>query len=174
MKNDKLNLFQKSINSLKLLPFFLDQLVTDSVRNNWYQGALDPLMDAHEWNESLDRIISTIAEMIDLLKNESRRWATSPFFSTPLPSPAAASPPPTSAPVPTLPPPVSATAPTTSATPKPTLFYPPIYTTSSVKPIVVALTCVFNQKATLAMEKKGSIVHLEGEDVENRMLNHYV
>ncbi|KAJ0442150.1 hypothetical protein HanRHA438_Chr16g0753251 [Helianthus annuus] len=52
-------------------------------------------MDAHEWNESLDRIISTIAEMIDLLKNESRRWATSPIFSTPLPSPAAASPPPT-------------------------------------------------------------------------------
>ncbi|XP_022040994.1 mucin-7-like [Helianthus annuus] len=54
-------------------------------------------MDAHEWNESLDRIISTIAEMIDLLKNESRRWATSPIFSTPLPSPASASPPPTSA-----------------------------------------------------------------------------
>ncbi|MFS7945887.1 hypothetical protein Hanom_Chr06g00529401 [Helianthus anomalus] len=53
-------------------------------------------MDAHEWNESLDRIISTIAEMIDLLKNESRRWATSPIFSTPLPSPVAASPPPTS------------------------------------------------------------------------------
>ncbi|KAJ0589873.1 hypothetical protein HanIR_Chr04g0191141 [Helianthus annuus] len=79
----------------------------------WYQSGLDPLMDAHEWNESLDRIISTIAEMIDLLKHESRRWATSPIFSTPLPSPAAASPPPTSAPVPTLPPPVSATAPTT-------------------------------------------------------------
>ncbi|KAJ0481867.1 hypothetical protein HanRHA438_Chr13g0605891 [Helianthus annuus] len=75
-------------------------------------------MDAHEWNESLDRIISRIAEMIDLLKNESRRWATSPIFSTPLPSPAVASPPPTSAPVPTLPPPVSATAPTTSVTPK--------------------------------------------------------
>ncbi|MFS8034125.1 hypothetical protein Hanom_Chr17g01577541 [Helianthus anomalus] len=75
-------------------------------------------MDAREWNESLDRIISTIAEMIDLLKNESRRWATSPIFSTPLPSPAAASPPPTFAPVPTLPPPLSATAPTTSATPK--------------------------------------------------------
>ncbi|KAJ0855902.1 hypothetical protein HanRHA438_Chr14g0678471 [Helianthus annuus] len=51
-------------------------------------------MDAHEWNESLDRIISTIAEMIDLLKNESRRWATSPIFSTPLPSPATDSPPP--------------------------------------------------------------------------------
>ncbi|KAJ0578431.1 hypothetical protein HanIR_Chr05g0247861 [Helianthus annuus] len=49
-------------------------------------------MDAHEWNESLNRIISTIAEMIDLLKNESRRWATSPIFSTPLPSPAAPSP----------------------------------------------------------------------------------
>ncbi|MFS7936564.1 hypothetical protein Hanom_Chr05g00417041 [Helianthus anomalus] len=68
-------------------------------------------MDAHEWNESLDRIISTIAEMINLLKNESRRWATSPIFSTPLPSPAAASPPPTSAPVPTLPPPKPATTP---------------------------------------------------------------
>ncbi|KAJ0535866.1 hypothetical protein HanIR_Chr09g0435261 [Helianthus annuus] len=75
-------------------------------------------MDAHEWNESLDRIISTIAEMIDLLKNESRRWATSPIFSTPLPSPATASPPPTPALVPTLPPPISATAPTNSATPK--------------------------------------------------------
>ncbi|MFS7943940.1 hypothetical protein Hanom_Chr06g00506191 [Helianthus anomalus] len=54
-------------------------------------------MDAQEWNESLDRIISTLAEMIDLLKNESRRWATSPIFSTPQPSPAAASQPPTSA-----------------------------------------------------------------------------
>ncbi|MFS8003039.1 hypothetical protein Hanom_Chr13g01209201 [Helianthus anomalus] len=75
-------------------------------------------MDAHEWNESLDRIISTIAEMIDLLKKESRRWASSPIFSTPLPSRAAASPPPTSDPVTTLPPPVSATTPTTSATQK--------------------------------------------------------
>ncbi|KAJ0838350.1 hypothetical protein HanRHA438_Chr16g0788081 [Helianthus annuus] len=131
-------------------------------------------MDAHEWKESLDRIISTIAEMIDLLKNESRRWGTSPIFSTPLPSPVAATPPPTSVPVPTLPPPISATAPTTSATLKPTLFYPPIYTTSSVKPTVATLTCVFNQKATLAMEKKGSIIHLEGEDVDNRMLNHSV
>ncbi|KAJ0455349.1 hypothetical protein HanRHA438_Chr15g0702791 [Helianthus annuus] len=81
------------------------------VHINWYQSGLDPLMDAQEWNESLDRIISTIAEMIDLLKNESRRWATSPIFSTPLPSPVTASPPPTSAPVPTLPPPVSGTAP---------------------------------------------------------------
>ncbi|MFS7914284.1 hypothetical protein Hanom_Chr02g00151591 [Helianthus anomalus] len=56
--------------------------------------------------------------MIDLLKNQSRRWATSPIFSTTLPSPAAASPPPTSALVPTHQPPVPATTPTTSATPK--------------------------------------------------------
>ncbi|KAJ0866389.1 hypothetical protein HanRHA438_Chr12g0551111 [Helianthus annuus] len=161
-------------------------------------------MDAHEWNESLDRIISTIAEMIDLLKNESRRWATSPIFSTPQPSPAAASPPPTSATEPPSPASAIITPPalplktaqtpslvpvpksvhvavstsarkSASSLPKPTLFYPPIYTIStSIKPTVATLTSVFNQKATHAMEKNGSIVYLEGEDFDNRMLNHFV
>ncbi|KAF5756673.1 hypothetical protein HanXRQr2_Chr17g0817591 [Helianthus annuus] len=109
------------------------------VRINWYQSGLDPLMDAHEWNESLDRIISTIAEMIDLLKNESRRWATSPIFSLPLPSPAAASSPPTSALVPTLPQPVSATAPTTTTpSPVPSLA-PPSVSAPEPPPALVAL-----------------------------------
>ncbi|XP_021994265.1 uncharacterized protein LOC110890929 isoform X1 [Helianthus annuus] len=116
-ERDTLNISDAELYKERLRKLFID-LRTDlkSPLLPVIQSGLDPLMDAHEWNESLDRIISTIAEMIDLLKNESRRWATSPIFSTPLPSPAAASPPPTFAPVPTLPPPVSATPPTASKT----------------------------------------------------------
>ncbi|KAJ0456271.1 hypothetical protein HanRHA438_Chr15g0711641 [Helianthus annuus] len=65
-------------------------------------------MDAREWKASIDRIESTLFEIINLLKEESRRWATAPIFSTPRPvsvnapptlSTIAASPPPTSVPI---------------------------------------------------------------------------
>ncbi|KAJ0578456.1 hypothetical protein HanRHA438_Chr04g0194971 [Helianthus annuus] len=59
-------------------------------------------MDALEWKASMDRIESTLFEIINVLKMESQRWATSPIFSTP--SPVSIIAPPTSVPVPSPPP----------------------------------------------------------------------
>ncbi|KAJ0443583.1 hypothetical protein HanIR_Chr16g0822381 [Helianthus annuus] len=58
-------------------------------------------MDAREWNASMDRTESMLFEMIGLLKNESRRWATSPIFSKPSPISALIPPSPASEPLPT-------------------------------------------------------------------------
>ncbi|MFS7897169.1 hypothetical protein Hanom_Chr00s007159g01737031 [Helianthus anomalus] len=72
------------VSCILLISFEFDPLnglsINRLVHINWYQSGLNPLMDAHEWNESSDRIISTIEEMIDLLKHESQRWATSFIF----------------------------------------------------------------------------------------------
>ncbi|KAJ0850466.1 hypothetical protein HanPSC8_Chr13g0581151 [Helianthus annuus] len=51
-------------------------------------------MDAHEWNESLDRIVSKIAEMIDLLKNRPRFQAPAIVATTTTPPTTVADPPP--------------------------------------------------------------------------------
>ncbi|KAJ0578678.1 hypothetical protein HanIR_Chr05g0250611 [Helianthus annuus] len=99
-------------------------------------------MDAREWNESLDQIISTIAEMIDLLKNESRRWATSPIFSTPLPSPATDSPPPTVTPTLPSPPTIFVTAP---RVPSPVPPPPPKQACSTI-PLAPKLAPTFSRK----------------------------
>ncbi|KAJ0535865.1 hypothetical protein HanIR_Chr09g0435251 [Helianthus annuus] len=64
-------------------------------------------MDAREWKASMDRIESTLSEIINLLKMESQRWATSPIFSTPPPVSVIA----LEAKSRTLPPPVSSTPP---------------------------------------------------------------
>ncbi|KAJ0947310.1 hypothetical protein HanRHA438_Chr01g0013831 [Helianthus annuus] len=68
-------------------------------------------MDAREWKASMNRIESTLFEIINLLKEESRRWATAPIFS--IPRPVFVNVPPTSSP--------AAATPPTTATPKPTL-----------------------------------------------------
>ncbi|KAJ0445085.1 hypothetical protein HanIR_Chr16g0839051 [Helianthus annuus] len=117
-------------------------------------------MDAREWKASMDRIESTLFETSNLLKKESRRWATSPIFSTSPPVSVIAPPtlltiavssPPTSVPIPSTPPAVVSTktpkqafaaTPLTTVIPKPTL--KPIPT-----PLDPTLTPVLSpQKAT--------------------------
>ncbi|KAJ0616063.1 hypothetical protein HanIR_Chr02g0086341 [Helianthus annuus] len=146
-----------------------------------------------QWRKSFARLESRFETIFAEIRStrtvfESRHTPTSP------PSVTALVPPPVSAATPPASPPKTAQTPSlvpipksvhvaistsarksASSLPKPTLSFPPIYTTStSVKPTLAALTCVLNHKATSAMEKKGSIVHLEGEDFDNRMLNHFV
>ncbi|MFS7930303.1 hypothetical protein Hanom_Chr04g00342651 [Helianthus anomalus] len=95
-------------------------------------------MNTLEWKASMDRVESTLFEIINLLKEESRRWATSPILSTPPPVSVISPPtlltivfslPPTSVPVPSPPPDfvstmkpkqASATTPPTTAIPKST------------------------------------------------------
>ncbi|KAJ0920043.1 hypothetical protein HanRHA438_Chr05g0236521 [Helianthus annuus] len=94
-------------------------------------------MDAREWNASMDRIESMLFEMIGLLKNESRRWATSPIFSKPPPISAPVPPSPAPEPLPTTTAIIPATKFTTFdqlAAPKPALNTSPSPTSAVAQP----------------------------------------